>query len=120
MSDAPTSSAPTVTFVPDLLQTGQDLFDRDASGVQSTVIHSTANSQTQLFAFDAGDAFPEHAVDRHAVLHFLQGDATVTLRSNARDVHAGSWIYVPPNLPHSVSAHSPTLLLLQVLPLASS
>lgn len=68
----------------------------------------------RLFAFPAGTGLPEHAVDRHAVLHFLDGHATVDLDGRDESAHAHTWISIPPNAPHAVAAHEDTLMLLHV------
>jgi quercetin dioxygenase-like cupin family protein len=108
------SDSATPTFIPNLMQQGRDLLAAEGSGLQSTVVHAADGQKAQLFAFHDGDALPEHAVSRHAVLHFLKGTATVQLGDEEKTARSQTWIYIPPELPHSITAHAPTLMLLQV------
>ena len=50
-----------------------------------------------------------------AVLHFLLGEATVTLGSDTVDVQPGSWIHMPAALKHSVNTKTPVVMLLLLL-----
>ena len=50
-----------------------------------------------------------------AIMHFLSGEADVTLSSDRLNATAGSWIYMPAQLPHSISAKTPLVMLLLLL-----
>lgn len=106
--------APSLTFISDLTATGRDLLKNEASGIQSTTLDTSDGWTARLFAFPAGTGLPEHAVDRHAVLHFLDGHATVELGDRDEPARAHTWISIPPNAPHAVAAHTDTLMLLHV------
>lgn len=113
MTDSSNLSAPS-PHVSDLMDIGRDLLDRDESGVQSTVLETRDGGKSHLFAFPAGSGLPEHATDRHAVLHFIKGRARVTLGDTARVARAHTWISIPPNHPHAIDAEDDTLMLLHV------
>jgi quercetin dioxygenase-like cupin family protein len=68
-----------------------------------------------LFAFDTGQELSEHTASRPAILHLLEGEARVTLGTDQHQLHAGSWVHMPPNLPHSILAHTPVKMLLLLL-----
>jgi quercetin dioxygenase-like cupin family protein len=50
-----------------------------------------------------------------AILHFVQGEATVTLADDTIQAQPGTWIHMPANLKHSVKTTSPVVMLLLVL-----
>lgn len=68
-----------------------------------------------LFGFDAGQELTEHTSAFPAVLHILEGEAEVTLGEDHHSLRAGSWVYMPPHLPHSIYAQSRLKLLLLLL-----
>ena len=50
-----------------------------------------------------------------AILHFLQGEATVTLANDTIQTQPGTLIHMPANLKHSVKTTSPVIMLLLLL-----
>jgi quercetin dioxygenase-like cupin family protein len=50
-----------------------------------------------------------------ALLHFLQGDATVTLGDDRHEAKAGAWVHMPAALKHSIQATTPLVMLLVLL-----
>ncbi len=65
-----------------------------------------------LFGFDTGQELTEHTAAYPAVLHFLEGDADLTLGGDAHQAHAGTWVYMHAHLPHSLVARTPVKMLL--------
>jgi quercetin dioxygenase-like cupin family protein len=47
-----------------------------------------------------------------ATLQFLAGQATVTLGEDQFVVGPGTWVQMPPKLPHSIRAHEEPVLML--------
>ena len=68
--------------------------------------------KAMVFGFDAGQELSEHTAKQAAILQILQGEAAVTLGSDAHELSAGSWVQMPPNLKHSVYAKTPLIMLL--------
>jgi quercetin dioxygenase-like cupin family protein len=68
-----------------------------------------------LFAFAEGQELSEHTASQPAILHFLQGEADLTLGDEALTAQAGSWIHMPARLPHSIIAKTPVVMLLLLL-----
>jgi quercetin dioxygenase-like cupin family protein len=68
-----------------------------------------------LFSFAPGQELSEHTASSPAVLHFLSGDATVTLGGETLEAHAGSWAHMPPNMKHSIHAETPVTMLLMLV-----
>jgi quercetin dioxygenase-like cupin family protein len=68
-----------------------------------------------LFAFDAGQELSEHTASTPAILHFLQGEARLTLGEDSMEARAGAWVHMPAQLPHSIQARTPVVMLLLLL-----
>ena len=68
-----------------------------------------------IFGFSAGQELSEHTASVPAVVHFLEGDARVTLGAETIEAGAGSWIHMPAGLPHSVNAKTAVKMLLLLL-----
>ncbi|HXF64828.1 MAG TPA: cupin domain-containing protein, partial [Caldilineaceae bacterium] len=65
-----------------------------------------------LFGFAPGQELSEHTSARRALLYFVDGDAEVRLGEETFAAKAGSFAYMPPHLPHSVTARAETRMLL--------
>ena len=50
-----------------------------------------------------------------AILHFIQGEATLTLYGEMVEAQSGTWIHMPANLQHSVQTKTPVVMLLLLL-----
>lgn len=68
-----------------------------------------------LFGFAPGQELSEHTAARPASLHFLAGEASLTLGEEVLTVQSGSWSYMPPHLPHSIVAKTEVVMLLYLL-----
>lgn len=68
-----------------------------------------------IFGFDAGQELTEHTASKAAILQILRGEATITLGDETIAAKPNSWIYMPPNLPHSITANTPVVMLLTLL-----
>lgn len=84
-------------------------------GVLSRTLHNDDTVKVVSFAFAAGEELSEHTASTPAILHFLSGEATLTLGGDARGAQAGTWVHMAPNLKHSIHAKSPTAMLLILL-----
>jgi quercetin dioxygenase-like cupin family protein len=68
-----------------------------------------------LFGFAPGQELSEHTASRPAILHFLSGTARLTLGGDPAEARPGTWVYMPPNLPHSVYAETEVSMLLLLI-----
>ena len=68
-----------------------------------------------LFGFAPGQELSEHTAARPAILHFLTGEADLTLGEDTQRVQTGSWAYMQPHLPHSIVAQTEVIMLLILL-----
>lgn len=85
------------------------------NGTLSRTVHQDDSAKVILFGFDAGQELSEHTASRPAILHILQGQGRVMLGADTFEVKPGSWAHMPPNLPHSIHASTPLLMLLILL-----
>jgi quercetin dioxygenase-like cupin family protein len=75
-----------------------------ANGVVSRTILNTANSRTVLFSFSEGEELTEHTSTQHALIQILSGECEFSLAGKPHTLKTGDLLYMPPNLPHAVTA----------------
>jgi quercetin dioxygenase-like cupin family protein len=85
------------------------------NGTLSRTVFKNDSLKVVLFGFDAGQELSEHTASSPAILHFLSGEARLSLGGEEQAAHPGSWVYMPAHLPHSIQAHSPVVMLLLLL-----
>lgn len=78
----------------------------------SRTVYSDDNIKVVLFGFDTGQSLSEHTASQPATIQVLQGEATITLAGDTKEVSPGTWLHMPPNLLHSVTAKTPMVMLL--------
>jgi len=96
------------TFLANL---GQE-FAIPEKGILSNILHKDGYVNITVFGFAAGQELSAHSAPTPAVLYFLEGDAEVQLGEDRVQAQAGSFVYMPPMLPHGISAKSPVKMLL--------
>jgi quercetin dioxygenase-like cupin family protein len=84
-------------------------------GTLSRTIHQDERLKVVLFAFSAGQELSEHTASTPAIMHFLSGDAEVTLADEKASAGAGTWIHMAAQLPHSIRTKTPVVMLLTLL-----
>lgn len=83
-----------------------------AESIVSRKVYSDDLLKVTLFGFAAGEALTEHTAAFPATLHFLSGEATLTLGNDTFEAQAGTWVQMPAHLPHSVLAKTAVTMLL--------
>ncbi|MCP4358294.1 MAG: cupin [Chloroflexi bacterium] len=83
--------------------------------VVSRKVFNGEGGKVTLFGFAAGEELTEHTAALPAILHFLEGEATLTLGQDVSTAVAGTWVYMPAHLPHSIEAHTAVTMLLYLL-----
>jgi quercetin dioxygenase-like cupin family protein len=68
-----------------------------------------------LFSFAAGQELTEHTTPYLAIIEILKGEGSMTLGKVAAEMKAGSWVLMPPNLPHSLKTNTPLVMLLTLV-----
>lgn len=105
------------TYIPNLAEHLNDLVaeaPHPTDHVQGRAVFTDDHVKVLAFPFEAGQALREHTAPHPAVLHFLEGEANVTIGSDALDARAGTWIHMPPHEPHSIHARTRCMMLLMV------
>lgn len=85
------------------------------NSILSQTICSEEGFKAILFGFAAGQELAEHTAARPAVLHFLKGEAHLTLGTEEMNAQAGTWVHMPAKLPHSIYAKTPVTMLLLLI-----
>ena len=90
----------------------QTEFTLPEQGILSRVLHKDEHANVTLFGFSAGETLSSHSAPTPAVLYFLEGEAEVLLGEDKVNAKPGSFVYMPPMLPHGISAKTPLRMLL--------
>jgi len=99
-------------FIPDL---AAQLPEIPPDTIVSRTFYADDQVKVILFGFAPGQELSEHTASKPAILHFLAGEARLTLGEDAYEVQAGAWAHMPPNMKHSIFAHTQLVMLLLLL-----
>jgi quercetin dioxygenase-like cupin family protein len=83
--------------------------------VLSQTLKKDDKMDVTLFSFAAGQELTEHTSPYRAILEVLKGEGSMTLGKEFTDIKAGSWVYMPPELPHSLKTKTPLVMLLTLV-----
>jgi quercetin dioxygenase-like cupin family protein len=100
---------PETLFIPNL---NAEVPELPADSIVSRTFFQDEQMKAILFGFAPGQELSEHTASVPAIIHILEGQATLTLGAERHEVEAGAWAHMPPNLPHSIYAHTPVRMLL--------
>jgi quercetin dioxygenase-like cupin family protein len=81
-------------------------------GIISRTVYQDDRLKAVLFGFSTGQELSEHTASKPAVMHFLSGEAEVTLGGQPLSARAGTWVHMAAGLSHSIAARTPTVMLL--------
>ena len=81
-------------------------------GILSRTLFSDDRLKAVLFGFGQGEELSEHTASMPAVLHFLQGEAKLTLGDDTVEAKPGTWVHMAKGLRHSIQAKTPVVMLL--------
>jgi len=84
-------------------------------GTFSRTIYQDERLKAVLFSFSAGQELSEHTASSPAIMHFLGGQADVTVGEEKVAANAGTWIHMAAQVPHSIRSKSPVEMLLLLL-----
>jgi quercetin dioxygenase-like cupin family protein len=84
-------------------------------GTLSRTIFQDPRLKVIVFGFSAGQELSEHTASSPAIMHFLRGEADVTLGPDKLAACEGTWIHMPSQLPHSIRTKTPTIMLLSLI-----
>ncbi len=97
------------TFIPDLIELMGEVSD---DTIISRTVYRGGQLKAILFGFAAGQELSEHTAAKPAVIHFLKGEASVTIGDSSFVARAGSWLHMQSHVPHSSVASEPLAMLL--------
>lgn len=81
-------------------------------GIVSRTLHNDERSKAILFTFAPGQGLSPHSAPVPAYLHFLRGQATVTLGDETVNAAPGTFVHMTPNLRHGIQALTEVVMLL--------
>lgn len=84
-------------------------------GIVSRTLHNDDRVKIVLFGFDTGQELSEHTASMPAIIHFLRGEADVRLGTEPHTAAEGTWAWMPAQLPHTIVAKTPLVMLLALL-----
>jgi quercetin dioxygenase-like cupin family protein len=84
-------------------------------GTLSRTLYQDGHLKAVLFGFGPGQELSEHTASTPAILHFISGEAEVTLGDDRMGVAAGTWLHMAAKLPHSIRAKTSVVMLLLLL-----
>ena len=84
-------------------------------GILTRTLFNDDDVKAVIFGFGQGEELSEHTASMPAILHFIRGEATVSLADDTIEARPGTWVHMPANLKHSVKATSPVVMLLLLL-----
>ncbi len=85
------------------------------NSIISRSLYKDERLDVTLFGFAAGQELSEHSAPYRAIIHVLEGQAHITLGQKAIEAQPGSWINMPPHLPHSLKASTRFVMLLTIV-----
>jgi quercetin dioxygenase-like cupin family protein len=85
------------------------------NSIVSRTVFKDGDARVFLFAFAPGEKLSEHTSSFPAILHFLEGEAALTLGETAMVARPGTWVHMTANLPHSIEAQTEVRMLLTML-----
>lgn len=80
--------------------------------IVSRTIHKDEQLRAVVFGFDAGQELSEHTSKYAAIIQIISGEADVSAGDAQHSLQAGAWLYMTPQLKHSVRAKTPLVMLL--------
>jgi len=84
-------------------------------GILSRTLFNDDRLKAVAFGFAQGEELSEHTASMPAVLHFLQGEAKLTLGDDTVEAQPGTWVHMPAGLKHSIKAKTPVVMFLLLL-----
>jgi len=84
-------------------------------GILSRTLYNDERLKAVIFGFGQGEELSEHTASMPAILHFLQGEAKLTLQDDAVEATPGTWVHMPTGLRHSIQTKTPVVMLLLLM-----
>ena len=85
------------------------------NGILTRTLLNADDVKAVIFGFGPGEELSEHTASMPAILHFISGEASVTLGDDTVEARPGTWIHMTPELKHSIRTSTPVVMLLLLL-----
>lgn len=105
-------AAPAYTLIDDLAGLLSQISE---DTIISRSVYQGGQLKAILFGFAPGQELSEHTSARPAILHFLKGEAELTLGKDVSNAKPGTWAYMEAHLSHSIVAKTEVVMLLLML-----
>ncbi len=99
-------------IIPDLARQVPEI---PGDSILSRTLYSDEQVRLVLFAFAAGEELSPHTAETPAIIHIVQGKATLRLGDDTHAAEAGTWVHMPAQLMHGVRAETPMIMELLLL-----
>lgn len=76
---------------------------------------NTPSLRQVLFSMDAEQEMSDHKAPFVATVQIVSGRLSFTVDGQVRDMRAGDWLLMPPNVLHALKAIEPTIFLLTLV-----
>jgi quercetin dioxygenase-like cupin family protein len=100
------------SFYPDLAAEA----DAPRRGIHSQTLSKADGVELVLFAMAAGEQLSEHTSARPAIVHVLSGEGHLVVNGDEHRLQAGAWLRMAVRTPHAISAETPIVFALYLLP----
>lgn len=84
-------------------------------GILTRTLLNDDDVKAVIFGFAQGEELSEHTASMPAILHFITGEATLTLGEETVEALPGTWIHLASGLKHTVRTKTPVVMLLLLL-----
>ena len=84
-------------------------------GILTRTLFNDETVKAVIFGFGQGEELSEHTASMPAILHFVQGEATLTFGEKTVEARPGTWVHMQKELKHSVRTKTPVIMLLLLL-----
>jgi quercetin dioxygenase-like cupin family protein len=83
--------------------------------IVSKTVYQDDTLKAILFGFAEGQELSEHTASMPAIIQIISGECRLTVGSDVKEAQAGTWVHMRAQLPHSLYAKSPVVMLLLLL-----
>ena len=84
-------------------------------GILSRTLYNDEQVKAVIFGFGKGQELSEHTASTPAILHFIRGEAKLTIGDDEMVARAGAWVHMAPDSKHSIQATTPVVMLLMLM-----
>ena len=92
-----------------------EAIEMPSEGILTKTHFEDESVKVVLFGFSKGQELSEHTSSKPAMLCFARGQGVLRLGGDEKTVGPGAWVYMPPNLPHTIKAESDLAMVLVLM-----